>query len=150
MKTQHPVGSTDTVADDAPARATPPIAPAAPPNPFVSGRPAALQPGHRVITIEGGDLWMEAEAFVYEMYVKIGYTEPSPKHQVEELARWSDRPASTPCSTRTIGSSARSAPSSAATTSSRWPSSSGPTTTTRTRCASSRRWWSTRPSAAPA
>lgn len=56
----------------------------------VSGRPADLQPGHRLISIQGGDLWMQAEAFVYEMYVKIGYTEPSPRHQVEELARWSD------------------------------------------------------------
>lgn len=56
-----------------------------------SGRPADLLPGHRLVTIDGGDMWMEAEAFVYEMYVKIGYTEPSPRHQVEELARWSDR-----------------------------------------------------------
>jgi len=61
------------------------------PIPRVSGRPAELLPGHRLLTIEGGDMWMEAEAFVYEMYVKIGYTEPSPRHQVEELARWSDR-----------------------------------------------------------
>ncbi|HEX2575099.1 MAG TPA: hypothetical protein VHK88_02050 [Aquihabitans sp.] len=68
-----------------------PDAEPAPPNPWVSGRPADLLPGHRLVTITGGDLWMEAEAFVYEMYVKIGYTEPSPRHQVEELARWSDR-----------------------------------------------------------
>ena len=56
----------------------------------VSGRPRDLQPGHRLITISGGDLWLHAEAFVYEMYVSIGYTEPSPRHQVEELARWAD------------------------------------------------------------
>lgn len=61
------------------------------PIPVVSGRPADLLPGHRLVTIAGGDSWMEAEAFVYEMYVKIGYTDPSPRHQVEELARWSDR-----------------------------------------------------------
>lgn len=34
---------------------------------------------------------MQCEAFVYEMYVKIGYTDPSPRHRVEELARWSDQ-----------------------------------------------------------
>lgn len=61
------------------------------PIPRVSGRPADLLPGHRLVTVDGGDLWMECEAFVYEMYVKIGYTEPSPRHQVEELARWSDQ-----------------------------------------------------------
>ncbi len=58
--------------------------------PRASGRPQDLQPGHRLITISGGDLWLQAEAFVYEMYVSIGYTEPSPRHQVEELARWAD------------------------------------------------------------
>jgi hypothetical protein len=57
----------------------------------VSGRPDDLQPGHRVVTILGGDLWLEAEAFVHEMYVSIGYTEPSPRKQVEELSRWSNR-----------------------------------------------------------
>ncbi len=57
----------------------------------VSGRPQDLLPGHRLITITGGDLWLQAEAFVYEMYVSIGYTEPSPRHQVEELARWADQ-----------------------------------------------------------
>jgi hypothetical protein len=75
-----------TPVEAAPRRAVP-----AAPLPQVSGRPADLLPGHRLVTIDGGDLWMEAEAFVYEMYVKIGYTEPSPRHQVEELARWSDR-----------------------------------------------------------
>ena len=58
--------------------------------PRASGRPQDLQPGHRLITIRGGDLWLQAEAFVYEMYVSIGYTEPSPRHRVEELARWAD------------------------------------------------------------
>ena len=56
----------------------------------VSGRPQDLMPGHRLITITGGDLWLKAEAFVYDMYVSIGYTDPSPRNQVEELARWSD------------------------------------------------------------
>lgn len=56
-----------------------------------SGRPPELQPGHRVITITGGDRWMEAEAFVYERYVKIGFTNESSRKQVEELARWADR-----------------------------------------------------------
>lgn len=74
----------DSVVQVQPAAAETPI-------PRVSGRPADLLPGHRLVTINGGDLWMECEAFVYEMYVKIGYTEPSPRHQVEELARWSDR-----------------------------------------------------------
>ena len=55
-----------------------------------SGRPQALQPGHELVTITGGDLWMQAEAFVYEMYVTIGYTSPSTRKQVEELARWAD------------------------------------------------------------
>lgn len=66
----------------------------APPKPStraVSGRPADLLPGHRLVTILGGDLWMEAEAFVYEMYVSIGYTQPSPRRAVEELSRWSNR-----------------------------------------------------------
>jgi len=56
----------------------------------VSGRPADLQPGHRLVTVTDGPLWAACEAFVYEMYVSIGYTEPSPRHRVEELAHWAD------------------------------------------------------------
>ena len=56
----------------------------------VSGRPLELVDGHRVVTITGGDLWMAAEAFVYDLYFPIGYCEPSPLRRVEELARWSD------------------------------------------------------------
>lgn len=82
----NPQRSSDPAIDAASAAAEPRPAPVR-----ASGRPADLLPGHRLITIEGGDLWMDAEAFVYEMYVKIGYTEPSPRHQVEELARWSDQ-----------------------------------------------------------
>ena len=58
--------------------------------PHVSGRPPALRDGHRVEVITGGDLWMKAEAFVYDRYVKIGFTHESSRQQVEELARWSD------------------------------------------------------------
>lgn len=57
----------------------------------VSGRPQALLPHHQVITITGGDLWMEAEAFVYERYVSLGYAKNSSRKQVEELARWSEK-----------------------------------------------------------
>lgn len=57
----------------------------------VSGRPPELQAGHQCITITGGDLWMEAEAFVYERYVTLGYADHSSRRQVEELARWSDK-----------------------------------------------------------
>lgn len=56
----------------------------------VSGRPAALPEHHEVITITGGDLWMEAEAFVYERYVSLGYANHSSRRRVEELARWAD------------------------------------------------------------
>ena len=56
----------------------------------VSGRPPALLPHHRVEVITGGDRWMDAEAFVYERYVKIGFTHESSRKQVEELARWAD------------------------------------------------------------
>lgn len=57
----------------------------------VSGRPQALLPHHQVIAITGGDLWMEAEAFVYERYVSLGYAKNSSRKQVEELARWSEK-----------------------------------------------------------
>jgi hypothetical protein len=56
-----------------------------------SGRPPELLEHHRLITITGGDRWMDAEAFVYDMYLSIGYTQPSSKQQVEELARWADQ-----------------------------------------------------------
>ena len=55
-----------------------------------SGRPADLLPNHRLVTITGGDLWMQAEAFVYDIYRTVGFCEESPRRQVEELARWSD------------------------------------------------------------
>jgi hypothetical protein len=55
-----------------------------------SGRPADLPPGHRMVTITGGDLWMEAEAFVYDSYREVGFCEESPRRRVEELARWHD------------------------------------------------------------
>lgn len=55
-----------------------------------SGRPDSLAPGQQLVAITGGDLWMEAEAFVYGVYVKIGYTRPNSRKQVEELARWAD------------------------------------------------------------
>ena len=56
-----------------------------------SGRPADLLPGHRLVTVDGGDDWMKVEAFVYDIYRRIGYCEDSPRHRVEELARWNDR-----------------------------------------------------------
>mgnify|MGYP001167109220 CR=1 FL=1 len=56
-----------------------------------SGRPLDLLPGHRLVRVTGGDDWLKAEAFVYEMYVKIGYTDPSPRHRVEELALFDTR-----------------------------------------------------------
>ncbi len=56
-----------------------------------SGRPPDLLPHHRLVTITGGDLWMTAEAFVYERYVKVGFTHESSTQQVEELARWADQ-----------------------------------------------------------
>lgn len=64
-----------------------------PPTPFraASGRPAELLDHHRLITITGGDMWMRAEAFVYDIYRQIGYCEVSPRNRVEELARWNDR-----------------------------------------------------------
>ena len=88
----HEDAATDSTIDltDGAASVADPI-PAAEPTRFVpSGRPQDLQPEHRLVTITGGDLWMQAEAFVYEMYVTIGYTSPSTRRQVEELARWAD------------------------------------------------------------
>ena len=49
-----------------------------PPAPRVSGRPKELSPGHHVETITGGDRWMQAEAFLYDLYLQLGYCEESP------------------------------------------------------------------------
>jgi hypothetical protein len=56
-----------------------------------SGRPADLLPGHRLVTVTGGDQWLQVEAFVYDIYRQIGYCDESPGHRVEELAQWNDR-----------------------------------------------------------
>lgn len=56
-----------------------------------SGRPADLLPGHRLVTITGGDRWLQVEAFVYDIYRQIGYCDESPRNRVEELARWNER-----------------------------------------------------------
>ena len=61
-----------------------------PPPPRVSGRPRELPPGFHVETITGGDRWMQAEAFLYELYLQLGYCEESPRRRVEEMARWAD------------------------------------------------------------
>jgi hypothetical protein len=58
--------------------------------PRVSGRPKELSPGHHVETITGGDRWMQAEAFLYDLYLQLGYCEESPRRRVEEMARWAD------------------------------------------------------------
>jgi hypothetical protein len=52
----------------------------------VSGRPANLLDHHRLVTITGGAMWNAAEAFVHDTYVQLGYTKPSARRQVEELA----------------------------------------------------------------
>lgn len=61
------------------------------PGPQVSGRPPDLLGHHRLVEITSGDDWMQAEAFVYQRYRRIGYAAPSPRQRVEELARWSER-----------------------------------------------------------
>lgn len=61
------------------------------PSPIVSGRPPQLLDHHHIEVVTGGDAWIEAEAFVYERYRRVGYTQPSPHQRVEELARWADR-----------------------------------------------------------
>ena len=55
-----------------------------------SGRPPDLLPHHHLVQITGGDAWMKAEAFVYDIYLKLGYTAESSRSQVEELARFHD------------------------------------------------------------
>lgn len=82
--TPPPGGVALTFAEPAPKGRREPVRPP-------SGRPRDLLPGHRLVRVTGGDLWMQAEAFVYEMYVKIGYTDPSPRHRVEELARFAEQ-----------------------------------------------------------
>src|SRR4051812_42790015 len=62
----------------------------APPPPKVSGRPKPLPDGHTVETITGGDRWMQAEAFLYDLYLQLGYCDESPRRRVEEMARWAD------------------------------------------------------------
>lgn len=61
------------------------------PSPVVSGRPPDLLDHHHLELVTGGDAWVDAEAFVYERYRRVGYTEASPHQRVEELARWADR-----------------------------------------------------------
>lgn len=61
------------------------------PSPIVSGRPPDLLNHHHIELVTGGDAWIEAEAFVYERYRRVGYTQLSPHQRVEELARWADR-----------------------------------------------------------
>ena len=58
--------------------------------PSVSGRPPELLDGHELLVISGGDRWMDAEAFVYDCYVKLGYTSESSRKQVEELVRFAE------------------------------------------------------------
>jgi hypothetical protein len=60
------------------------------PHPKMTGRPPDMLPGFTIERITGGDRWMDAEAFVYEIYLQLGYTHESSTHQVEELARFAD------------------------------------------------------------
>ncbi|MCB0977388.1 MAG: hypothetical protein KDB02_08005 [Acidimicrobiales bacterium] len=52
----------------------------------LSGRPADLLDHHRLVTITGGPMWESAERFVHDTYVELGYTAPSARKHVEELA----------------------------------------------------------------
>ena len=61
------------------------------PHPKMTGRPPDMLPGFTIERITGGDRWMAAEAFVYGIYVELGYTHESSTQQVEELARFNDR-----------------------------------------------------------
>lgn len=60
------------------------------PGPKMCGRPPDLREGYQLLRITGGDRWLDAEAFVYEIYRELGYTEESSRHQVEELAVYAD------------------------------------------------------------
>ena len=51
-----------------------------------SGRPQDLLDHHELVTITGGDMWEAAERFVHDTYVALGYTAPSARRHVEELA----------------------------------------------------------------
>lgn len=55
------------------------------------GRPAALEPGLRTVTVAGGSMWEASERLVYDVYRESGYCEESSRHRVEELQRWSER-----------------------------------------------------------
>lgn len=74
----------DSIAELAPTGRT------LPGGPSVSGRPPDLLEGHELLVISGGDRWMDAEAFVYDCYVKLGYTNESSRKQVEELVRFAE------------------------------------------------------------
>lgn len=56
-----------------------------------SGRPSPLLPNHHLESVTGGDRWVQVEAFVYDIYRRVGYCDESPRQRVEELARWNDR-----------------------------------------------------------
>lgn len=56
-----------------------------------SGRPPDLQEGLSVTVIEDGPEWDKAEEFVYDTYVKLGYTEENRDHQVSELQKYRTR-----------------------------------------------------------
>ena len=75
----------DTIIELAPTGRT--ILPSATP----SGRPPDLQEGLSVVVIEDGPEWDKAEEFVYDTYVKLGYTDENRDHQVAELARYRNR-----------------------------------------------------------
>jgi hypothetical protein len=57
-------------------------------DPTMSGRPMPLNDGFRVTTIGGGDQWMAAEAFVYDVYRSCGFCKESALRRVEELQPW--------------------------------------------------------------
>lgn len=59
--------------------------------PLASGRPVPLQDGHRVELITSGARWDQAETFVYDHYLRLGYTHENNIHRVSELQHWADR-----------------------------------------------------------
>ncbi len=82
------------VADSSPVQVAPPAEPeriAEAVHRGPSGRPEDLMPGHRLVRVTDGPLWDRAEAFVHDLYVRIGYTEPAPDRRVRELARYADQ-----------------------------------------------------------
>ena len=58
---------------------------------MVSGRPSQLPAGCNIAVIAGGDQMVEAEAFVYESYLSLGYTAESGRKLVTELAPFAER-----------------------------------------------------------